>query len=102
MQSMLCNAKSRSELFYLCLNVDGMNEIDQLGVCCRQPCIDSLGVGAAEHLRSVVMGFRTSAMPSRIADDLSKQGLHVCYIRRRTRILDLQTCFSCMLMGPAM
>ena len=31
------------------LNVGGMNEMDQLGVCCHQPFTDSLSVGAAEH-----------------------------------------------------
>ena len=36
-------------LFHLRLNVDGMNEIDQLGVCWQQPCVNSLGVAVAEH-----------------------------------------------------
>lgn len=49
MQSMLCNANSSSLTCYFCLNVGGMNEIDQLSVCWQQPCIDSLGIGAAEH-----------------------------------------------------
>lgn len=30
------------------------------------------------------MGFGPPALPSRIADDLSKQGLHACCIRHRT------------------
>ncbi len=53
-----------SGLFHFRLNMDGMNEIDQLGVCWRQPCINSLGVAAAEYLGSMIMVFRPSVMLS--------------------------------------
>ena len=49
MQSILRDAPSPCGLFHLRLNVDGMNEIDQLGVCWQQPCVNSLGVAVAGH-----------------------------------------------------
>ncbi len=73
MQSILCDAPTPahpppppnpSGLFHFRLNMDGMNEIDQLGVCWRQPCINSLGVAAAEYLGSMIMVFRPSVMLS--------------------------------------
>jgi len=34
---------------YVAARMGCMNEIDQLGVCCQQPCINNDGVAAAEH-----------------------------------------------------
>ncbi len=43
------------------LNVGGMNEVDQLGVCCQQPCQLSRR-SSCRALGCVIVGFRPSAM----------------------------------------